>query len=79
MCLLSALHMNCMRKIGAMGNTVDNDPRDIHTFYDKTKKTLNAIGHTDYDEGDAMAGLHVVSSFLFTGMYHMVKFRVGQS
>ncbi|KZT41857.1 hypothetical protein SISSUDRAFT_209673 [Sistotremastrum suecicum HHB10207 ss-3] len=68
MCLLSALHMNCMKKLSPTSDIHETSTEDMNLFYGRTKKALTEkVQFEQYDEGDAMASLHVVSSFLFTG------------
>jgi C6 transcription factor Pro1 len=75
MCLLSALHIRCMRLISPVkledddGNSDSEILSQIDKFYARVKVALDAENSSSntYTEGDAMAGLHVVSSFLFSG------------
>ncbi|CDO71849.1 hypothetical protein BN946_scf184939.g73 [Trametes cinnabarina] len=57
-CMLSALHLRCMRYPAQSW-----DPNAIFNHV----KGLLLDRRTSYTEGDAMAGLHIVSSFLFNG------------
>ena len=70
-CLLSSLHRHCVRDNYAVpvsgGSTaLISSANDTDTFYYRLKSSLLHKGGS-YDEGEAMAGLHVVSSFLFSG------------
>ena len=70
-CLLSSLHRHCVRDNYAVpvagGSTaLITSANDTDTFYYRLKSSLLRKGGS-YDEGEAMAGLHVVSSFLFSG------------
>lgn len=63
LCLLAALHQHCMSQMsitGPVGSTTELD-----VFYSNTRKALQAS--KTITEGDAMASLHVISSFLFAG------------
>lgn len=57
-CVLSALHYNSLYRNTSYG-------RDNTELYRRVESSL-ASRHT-YSEGDAMAGLHIVSTFLFSG------------
>ncbi|TCD71987.1 hypothetical protein EIP91_000119 [Steccherinum ochraceum] len=65
-CMLSALHMHCMQLDG-----LAETQQAVSTTYRRLEETLlhrgNASRDGMYTEGDAMAGLHVVSTFLFSG------------
>lgn len=70
-CLLSSLHRHCVRDNYAVpvsgGSTaIMSSANDTDTFYYRLKSSLLRKSGS-YDEGEAMAGLHVVSSFLFSG------------
>ena len=70
-CLLSSLHRHCVRDnyaVPVSGETtaIISSAKDTDTFYYRLKSSLLRKGGS-YDEGEAMAGLHVVSSFLFSG------------
>ena len=70
-CLLSSLHRHCVRDnyavpVSAGTTTLMSSANDTDTFYYRLKSSLLRKGGS-YDEGEAMAGLHVVSSFLFSG------------
>jgi hypothetical protein len=70
-CLLSSLHRHCVRDNYAVPISGGTEPiissaNDTDTFYWRLKSSLLHKGGV-YDEGEAMAGLHVVSSFLFSG------------
>lgn len=70
-CLLSSLHRHCVRDNYAVplsgGNSSTmTSANDTDTFYYRLKSSLLRKSGL-YDEGEAMAGLHVVSSFLFSG------------
>lgn len=60
-CLLSALHMNCMRYPS------QTDSAAVQHIFRRIQNTLLLGDRRSYTEGDAMAGLHIVSSFLFSG------------
>jgi len=63
MCLLSAVHQQRMRQLGCPRQlTIDN--AELDRLLLQTKRLLRGRQVT---EGDAMAGLHVVSCFLFMG------------
>ena len=64
MCLLSAVHQHSMRQI-MYPRAASSNTEEMDLFYKQTRNLLR--GAETYTEGDAMAGLHVVSSFLFTG------------
>ena len=55
-CMLSALHLTTVRAV---------DQSAVTEFYQRVRSTM--LVERRYDEGDAMAGLHIVSSFLFSG------------
>lgn len=70
-CLLSSLHRHCVKDNYAgpvTGETTAliSSADDTDRFYYRLKSSLLRKGGS-YDEGEAMAGLHVVSSFLFSG------------
>jgi hypothetical protein len=70
-CLLSSLHRHCVRDNYAVPVSGGSTPlissaNDTDTFYYRLKSSL-LRQEGSYDEGEAMAGLHVVSSFLFSG------------
>ena len=70
-CLLSSLHRHCVRDnyavpVAAGSTALISSANDTDTFYYRLKSSLLRKGGS-YDEGEAMAGLHVVSSFLFSG------------
>ena len=70
-CLLSSLHRHCVRDnyaapVAAGSTALISSANDTDTFYYRLKSSLLHKGGS-YDEGEAMAGLHVVSSFLFSG------------
>ena len=70
-CLLSSLHRHCVRDnyavpVSAGTTALISSANDTDTFYYRLKSSLLRKGGS-YDEGEAMAGLHVVSSFLFSG------------
>ena len=70
-CLLSSLHRHCVRDnyaapLAAGSTALISSANDTDTFYYRLKSSLLRKGGS-YDEGEAMAGLHVVSSFLFSG------------
>lgn len=63
LCLLAALHQHCMAQMsitGPVGSTTELD-----VFYSNTRNALRSA--KTITEGDAMASLHVISSFLFAG------------
>ena len=57
-CMLSALHLTTMR-----GSQMDQSA--VTTIYRRIQETM--LVDRPYNEGDAMAGLHIVSSFLLPG------------
>ncbi|THH29932.1 hypothetical protein EUX98_g4258 [Antrodiella citrinella] len=61
-CMLSALHITCMQTPSDSSAQASNA---VSTTYKRLEETLLHQSH--YTEGDAMAGLHVVSTFLFSG------------
>lgn len=66
MCLLSAVHQQRMRQIEFPRHNPDaEDTAEMNQLFRQTRGMLRAT--EAYTEGDAMAGLHVVSCFLFTG------------
>lgn len=70
-CLLSSLHRHCVRDnyavpVAGASTALITSANDTDTFYYRLKSSLLHKGG-GYDEGEAMAGLHVVSSFLFSG------------
>ena len=70
-CLLSSLHRHCVRDnyavpVAGSPTALISSANDTDTFYYRLKSSLLHKG-SSYDEGEAMAGLHVVSSFLFSG------------
>ena len=70
-CLLSSLHRHCVRDnyaapVSGGSTALITSANDTDTFYYRLKSSLLRKGGS-YDEGEAMAGLHVVSSFLFSG------------
>ena len=70
-CLLSSLHRHCVRDnyaVPVSGGSTSTlaSANDTDTFYYRLKSSL-LRQEGSYDEGEAMAGLHVVSSFLFSG------------
>ena len=70
-CLLSSLHRHCVRDnyavpVSAGTTALITSANDTDAFYYRLKSSLLRKGGP-YDEGEAMAGLHVVSSFLFSG------------
>jgi len=70
-CLLSSLHRHCVRDnyaapVAAGSTALISSANDTDIFYYRLKSSLLHKGGS-YDEGEAMAGLHVVSSFLFSG------------
>lgn len=71
MCLLSSLHMHCMRQLAHSKDGEGAAPPeadDVHMFYRRVKGALTTRSYEQTPtEGDAMACLHVVSSFLFSG------------
>ncbi|KAH9950001.1 fungal-specific transcription factor domain-containing protein [Amylocystis lapponica] len=58
-CLLSALHLDSMRFSSRPHST------DMGAVYRRMNSALSS--KNTYNEGDAMAGLHIVSTFLFSG------------
>ncbi|KAI0707175.1 fungal-specific transcription factor domain-containing protein [Earliella scabrosa] len=60
-CLLSALHMQCMRYPTQTGSSA------VNAIFRQIQNTLLLGDRRSYSEGDAMAGLHIISSFLFSG------------
>ncbi|OCH93035.1 hypothetical protein OBBRIDRAFT_790624 [Obba rivulosa] len=58
-CMLSALHMQCVRYPPRSNNN------ELVTIFRRIQDNLTT--RRSYTEGDAMAGLHLVSSFLFSG------------
>ncbi|EMD33987.1 hypothetical protein CERSUDRAFT_86754 [Gelatoporia subvermispora B] len=58
-CTLSALHMQCVRLPSRSNNN------ELVTIFRRVQESLST--RRSYTEGDAMAGLHLVSSFLFSG------------
>ena len=70
MCLLSAVHQQRMRQIEFPRSSPDaGDTTEMNQLFRQTRALLRATERSTerYSEGDAMAGLHVVSCFLFTG------------
>lgn len=72
-CLLSSLHRHCVRDNIVFTSTIPNlggdqahPYDDTDTFYYRLRGSLLRKGGA-YNEGEAMACLHVVSSFLFSG------------
>lgn len=65
MCLLSAVHQQRMRQIVYSSGSGEGDTAEMDALFRQTAGLLR--GADAYTEGDAMAGLHVVSCFLFTG------------
>ena len=72
-CLLSSLHRHCVRDNIVFTSTVPNlggdqahPYDDTDTFYYQLRESLLRKNGA-YNEGEAMACLHVVSSFLFSG------------
>lgn len=70
-CLLSSLHRHCVRDNYAVpvtgGRTaLISSASDTDNYYYRLRSSLLRESGS-YDEGEAMAGLHVVSSFLFSG------------
>ena len=71
-CLLSSLHRHCVRDnyavpvAGAATAALISSASDTDTYYYRLRSSLLRESGS-YDEGEAMAGLHVVSSFLFSG------------
>lgn len=65
MCLLSAVHQQRMRSIEFPRGSGLCDTAEMDHLFRQTRSMLR--GRDTYTEGDAMAGLHVVSCFLFTG------------
>ena len=61
-CLLSSLHHHCVRDNFA----VPVAGGDTDSYFYRLRSSLLRDSRS-YDEGEAMAGLHVVSSFLFSG------------
>ncbi|KAI0635624.1 fungal-specific transcription factor domain-containing protein [Trametes polyzona] len=57
-CVLSALHLNLSRP--AQSN-------DANVIFGRVRTAILGRQTATYTEGDAMAGLHIVSSFLFNG------------
>lgn len=65
MCLLSAVHQQRMRQMGHSLSVVGVDNQELTRLLNETKWLLS---HSErLTEGEAMAGLHVVSCFLFLG------------
>ena len=70
-CLLSSLHRHCVRDnyvVSISGGTTAliSSVNGTNTFYYRLKSSLLRKGGS-YGEGEAMAWLHIVSSFLFSG------------
>ncbi|KAF8589457.1 hypothetical protein K439DRAFT_1645074 [Ramaria rubella] len=66
MCLLSAVHLQRMRHIEYPGyREPEGDTAEMNRIFLRTRTLLQKTRQVT--EGDAMAGLHVVSCFLFTG------------
>lgn len=70
-CLLSSLHRHCVRDnyavpVAGGPTALISSANDTDTYYYRLRSSLLREGGS-YDEGEAMAGLHVVSSFLFSG------------
>lgn len=70
-CLLSSLHRHCVRDnyavpVSATSTALISPATDTDIFYYRLKSSL-LRKNASYNEGEAMAGLHVVSSFLFSG------------
>ena len=61
-CMLSALHLHSMRHPYQPA-----DSNTVNAIFGKIQNTLLVGNRRPYNEGDAMAGLHIVSSFLFSG------------
>jgi len=68
-CLLSSLHRHCVRDnvnfSNMLGENAIHPYNDTDAFYWRLRSSL--FPKKTYNEGEAMAGLHVVSSFLFSG------------
>lgn len=66
-CLLSSLHRHCVRDNVnmLMSGNISQPYNDTDTYYYRLRSSL--LHKQSYNEGEAMAGLHVVSSFLFSG------------
>ncbi|KAI8980066.1 fungal-specific transcription factor domain-containing protein [Trametes punicea] len=58
-CVLSALHLQCM--------SYPAQSLDAAAIFNRVETLLLGGRRSNYTEGDAMAGLHIVSSFLFSG------------
>ncbi|KAL6297859.1 fungal-specific transcription factor domain-containing protein [Sparassis latifolia] len=58
-CALSSLHLQCVRFPSRAHSS------DVTAIFRRIESTLSSKSR--YNEGDAMAGLHIVSTFLFTG------------
>ena len=70
-CLLSSLHRHCVRDnyvvpVSGGSTALTASASDTDTFFYRLRSSL-LRKNGSYDEGEAMAGLHVVSSFLFSG------------
>lgn len=73
-CLLSSLHRHCLRDnvgfssaVRSLGGDQGHPYNDTDTFYYRLRGSLLHKGAYNVNEGEAMACLHVVSSFLFSG------------
>jgi len=65
MCLLSAVHQQRMQQMNVARGTLTVDNEELDRLM---KKTRYLLSHAQaVTEGEAMAGLHVVSCFLFLG------------
>lgn len=67
MCLLSAVHQQRMRQIAYPGGGAAVDETEMNELLQQTSRLLRREEGAPYTDGDAMAGLHVVSSYLFMG------------
>lgn len=70
-CLLSSLHRHCVRDnypapVAGGTTALVASANDTDAYYYRLRSSLLRESGS-YDEGEAMAGLHVVSSFLFSG------------
>jgi C6 transcription factor Pro1 len=70
-CLLSSLHRHCVRDnyavpVAGSSTALMSSALDTDSYYYRLRSSLLRESGM-YDEGEAMAGLHVVSSFLFSG------------
>lgn len=73
-CLLSSLHRHCVRDnigftsaVRSLGQDQGHPYNDTDTFYYRLRGSLLHKDAYQVNEGEAMACLHVVSSFLFSG------------